>query len=152
MKIVGMVIFFTVLFSGEAGFRADLLAADMGKDVVRKDVGKDAIIKKETGSGLEYSKESGKADSVMAPDIVNRYVLIVGGMYGYTYPAGSVCASDGEVVREKGSCAGLITDIGYELSRFFVVHGGRRVCWRAWMHIAPPICCPPGCGGSLCPV
>jgi hypothetical protein len=133
MKIVGMLIVSTVLFIGEAGFRAVPLAADMGNDITKKgiqnEVHKDAINKGmtkklETGGEPKDAKESGVAYSAMEEDVAHRYVLIVGGMYGYTYPAGSVYASDGEVVREKGSCAGLITDIGYELSRFFVVHGG----------------------------
>ncbi len=53
-----------------------------------------------------------------------RFVGIMGGMYGYAYPAGSIYAPDNYVKREKGKYFGATHSIGYELSPNFIVYGG----------------------------
>ncbi|MDH7554928.1 MAG: hypothetical protein QHH74_14880, partial [Spirochaetota bacterium] len=54
----------------------------------------------------------------------NRFVGIMGGMYGYAYPAGSIYTSDNYVKREKGKYFGATQAIGYELWPHFILHGG----------------------------
>jgi len=63
---------------------------------------------------------SEKTDTVPS----NRFVGIIGGMYGYAYPAGSVYTPDNYVKREKGKYFGATHSIGYELSPNFIVYGG----------------------------
>ena len=53
-----------------------------------------------------------------------RFVSIMGGMYGYAYPAGSIYTSDNYVKREKGKYFGATHSIGYELSPNFIMYGG----------------------------
>lgn len=54
----------------------------------------------------------------------SRFVGMMGGMYGYAYPAGSIYASDDYVKRQKGKYFGATHGIGYELSPHLILHGG----------------------------
>lgn len=54
----------------------------------------------------------------------SRFVAIVSGFYGFVYPAGSIYTSDNYLKREKGKYFGATQAIGYELSPYFILHGG----------------------------
>ncbi len=54
----------------------------------------------------------------------SRFVGIMGGWYGFSYPAGKIYTSDNYVKREKGKYFGAMQAIGYELWPYCILHGG----------------------------
>lgn len=66
--------------------------------------------------------------------LTTRFAGIMGGFYGFAYPAGTIHTSDNYLKRGTGKYFGATHAIGYKLRPQFILHGGFTL-WDAKVEI-----------------